>query len=96
MELLVCGEDGTVIRRYEGAYYGPDDAHQEPTPELMRFDMALTEGEGSDEMPPPMIAGMFSIYPAPSIDEIVVVHQEGTPLIPGMEYTWIGFYRAQG
>ena len=96
MEFLVCDEDGNVVRRYEGAYYGPDDVNQDPTPELMRFELMLIQGEGSDEIPPPIIAGMFSIFPAPSGDGIVVAHQEGAPLLPGMEHSWIGFFRTQG
>ena len=56
----------------------------------------LTQGEGADKIPPPMIVGMFSIFPAPSADGIIVAHQEGDPLLPGMEHSWIGFLRAQG
>lgn len=96
MELLICDGDENVVRRYEGSYYGPDDAHQDPTPELMRFELMLTQGEGADKIPPPMIVGMFSIFPAPSADGIIVAHQEGDPLLPGMEHSWIGFLRAQG
>lgn len=91
VELMVRDDEDNLRRCYEGTYYAPEEAGASPL--RIRLEMMLTVGEGAADIPPPMLAGEFNLLPTGEPDAIVIAHLLGDPLLPGMENSWIGFYK---